>query len=199
MAIRRQHLAVVIAVASTILLAGCTSEPVEAEPTETSMQAETTQQPTPTVKPTADAASMAAAQARLDNAVVPAQATAQSVRPDAVPKKLNMKPICDPQAVAVGFWTVPGMSVTELIGWFRANPSPGMGVSSTSGPAEGAADSVQVGIVTETVGGVPADNGLVFSIAPTADGAAFRADAIVIPADATCPKPVPGVSWALGG
>jgi hypothetical protein len=199
MVIRLQHLAVVIAVASTILLAGCASQPVDAEPTEASVPAKAAPLPTPMVEPTADAASMAAAQARLDSAVVPAQATAQSVRPDAVAKQLNMMPICDPQAVAVGFWTVPGMSVTELMGWFRANPSPGMGVSSTSGPAEGAAGSARDGIVTETVGGVPADNGLVFSIASTADGAAFRADAIVIPADATCPKPVPGVIWALGG
>ncbi|MEO6944784.1 MAG: hypothetical protein ABI053_08740 [Lacisediminihabitans sp.] len=199
MAIRRQHLAVVIAVASAILLAACASQRVAEEPTETPMPAKSTQQPTPTVRPTADAASMAAAQARLDSAAVPAQATAQSVKPDAVAEKLNMKPFCDPQAVAVGFWTVPAMSVTELMDWLRANPSPGMGVSSTSGPVEGAAGSIHDGIVTETVGGMPADNGLVFSIAPTADGVAFRADAIVIPADATCPEPVPGVSWALGG
>ena len=197
---RRQHFAVLIAVASAILLTGCTSQHAEPKPAAMSTPAKTTPQPESSIAPTVDAASLAAAQARLDNAVVPAQATAQTVRPDAVPEKLNMTPICDPQAVAVGFWTVPGMSVTELMDWFRANPSPGMGVSSSSGPVEGASDSVHDGTVTETLGGAPADNGLVFTIVPTAEGVAFRADAIIIPSDATCPTPTPGGAiWVLGG
>ncbi|WP_419817280.1 hypothetical protein [Glaciibacter flavus] len=93
------------------------------------------------------------------------------------------------------------MSASDLVEWLNANPTPGYGVSGSSGPTADSRDPSTMGryVIVETVGGVAADNGIVLSTAPLGNGTAIRVDAIVNPPTSTCVKPPPDGQYALGG
>lgn len=101
---------------------------------------------------------------------------------------------CEPTAEATGYWRVSGADFVEVANWMMEHPTGGMMVPAAI-PME---PGTEPGVVT--IGNVSewgSLEGIAWTITPTSDGVALRAEVGVIPDDAVCPEPEPGTS--LGG
>lgn len=94
---------------------------------------------------------------------------------------------CDPVEELEAFWSIPGATVTGTANWLRENPTADLMTTSVAPvPDDPAIDSA-------TVGYIPAPDsqeGIVYTIAKTADGVAVRAEIAALTESAVCP-PLP--------
>lgn len=144
---------------------------------------------------TAAAGTMAAARDRLAHALVPPAAVSSATRPDGVASALAMGFWCQPMVDATGYWTVPGTSVEEVVDYLKTHPPQGLTLAGVTG-SNAAGDTSVVAQVVEYAASVDAQNGLVYEVTPIGSGAGIRADAFLVPPNATCATAPPG--GALG-
>ncbi|WP_292715504.1 hypothetical protein [Microbacterium sp. 13-71-7] len=176
-----------------VALSGCgaTGSP-DADPTQVPPQV-------PTASPTAaDPAREEAAQRAdrwLSTAAVPPGAV--QVKGPTTSFNSSQGWVCEPTITKQRFWTVEGMSFTDVANWMMANPTPGL-ISNRTGPLDpdSPADEVNIGNVPHR----GALEGVVFTVAKVSDGTvAIHAEIGAAATDAVCPTPPGGGSWGEPG
>lgn len=149
--------------------------------------------PSPKPDATADAATMAAAQDRLAHALVPPGAVSSATRPDGVASALAVSFWCQPMADATGYWTVPDVSSTEVVDYLKSHSPQGLTLAAVTGSNAAGDTNVEAKLV-EYAASTDAQNGLVYEVTPVDSGAGIRADAFLVPPNATCATAPPGAA-----
>lgn len=191
--IARRASAVVVSLMVGSLVTGCATGASEGDAGPTpSVSA------SPTSTSVVDANAEAKAQSWLDAARLPPGA----VRSESAPStsvSFNTEVYhwwCNPMEELTAYWTIAGATVTDTANWLSEHPTADLIVPGPV-PAVSSAGSVP-DIVS--LGNVPFRDsleGISFTVVKTRDGVAVRAQIGVIPENAECPTPEPGVG--LGG
>jgi len=139
-----------------------------------------------------DAAAVAKAEAWLEGAVLPPGAERSETPTAAFLSYYQWW--CSPMVERTGYWTLQGASVVETRNWLSAHPTADLIATSDVPSAEDPA-------VTESnIGNVPfrgSLEGIAYTVTRIGGGVGIRAEIGVVPDNAVCPTPEPGVM--LGG
>lgn len=154
----------------------------------------------PTTAPgaAADAASLAAAQARLATVILPPGAISSATRPAGVASALALSFWCRPMADAIGYWTVPGMSDSAAVDYLKTHTPKGLTLEEVTSSNAAGDTSVDAAVI-EYSATKDAQNGLVYEVTTAGAGAGIRADALVVPSRTTCATAPPGATLAAWG
>jgi len=189
---------------TSIVLSGCAgfhvggaSEQAQPPPMQTPIKAPDVTGPpvfsSPSPGITPDAASMAGARARLAHALVPPGARRSTTRPHGVASALALGFWCQPMADAIGYWTVPGESVKSVVSYLSSHPPQKLTLADEDS-SNAAGDPDVVAQMVEYASKSGGQDGLIYEVTPLATGAGIRADALVVPTNATCATAPPGTS-----
>lgn len=148
-------------------------------------------------EPTADAAAQEKVDSWIDGAGVPDGAVRSETSPEGAQFLSWQGWTCDPMALATGYWTVSGATISETANWIVEHPIPGLISTSSADYGEDVNGTDEL-----TFGNIPeygAQEGVAFSIVPLADGVAIRAEGGAIPAETVCQTPEPGTEFGSPG
>lgn len=101
-------------------------------------------------------------------------------------------------ADVTGYWTVPDMSPDAVVGYLTAHPPKGLTLAEVTG-SNAAGDVNTDAKIVEYAANMDSQNGLVYEVTSIGAGAGIRADALVVPANATCATAPPGTSIGFWG
>jgi hypothetical protein len=141
---------------------------------------------------------MAIAQNRLATADVPPGSISSTTRPAGVASALAMGFWCQPMADATAYWTVPGMSVDAVVDYLKTHAPHGLTFAEATG-TNAAGDTNATVQLVEYAATPDAQNGLVYEVTTVGSGAGIRADALAVPANATCATAPPGTAIGYWG
>lgn len=188
---RRRSLVVSSAVMIVIALAGCAPAADVPEGSGNEQASTPVESPEPAAPAAVDAAALAQAQAWLEAVDLPPGA----VRTESSTVSFNSYNAwpCGPYEEMEGHWVVPGMTAVDAANWLIENP-----------PAD--LVTTRVGPLSEddatTMGYLPrpgAQEGIVYTVVNTEDGAAVRAEVAAQTDTATCPPLPDGGSYGAPG
>ncbi|WP_460571011.1 hypothetical protein [Humibacter soli] len=141
---------------------------------------------------------MDTAKDRLAHVVVPPGAVASATRPDDVASALALNFWCEPMADVTGYWIVPGASPSAVVDFLKTHPPQGLTLKEVT--SSNAAGDVNVSAdIVEYSADPYVQNGLVYEVTAAGTGAGIRADALVVPSNATCATAPPGVTLGAWG
>jgi len=148
----------------------------------------------PAASESTDAAAHERAETWLDAAALPPGAVRSEVRIGGFNSYTGWP--CGPVEELEAFWTIPDATVSDTANWLMENPTADL-VTTASGPVsdDPAIDSTIVGFIPEP----GSQEGIVYTIAKTADGVAVRAEIAALTDSAVC-QPLPdGGTWGPPG
>lgn len=101
-------------------------------------------------------------------------------------------------ADATGFWTVPHISVAEAVDYLKTHSPRGLTLAGVTSSNAAGDTNVEARLV-EYAARMDAQNGLVYEVTPVGSGAGIRADALLVPSNATCATAPPGTAIGYWG
>lgn len=171
-------------VAAVVWLHPSAGSSVAASPDTSRSQSPSTASPTPSGSPARDAD----ANNRVATAVLPPTATQQSTAPSGAATAAGPAEACPMTSDAVGYWSIPDMSVDETVSWLGSHSASGLKRILAVKPGPAATGAQEVGYVVQAASR-EAQDGLVLTVTPAGTGATVRVDAVTIPAGAGCVDP----------
>ena len=148
----------------------------------------------PDASESADAAAREQAQTWLDAAALPPGAVRSDVRIGGFNSFTGWP--CGPVEEIEAFWTIPDATVADTANWLMQHPSADL-ITTAVGPVSGdpAIDSAIVGFIPAP----DSQEGIVYTIAETADGVAVRAEIAAQTDSAVCPALPDGGMYGAPG